>query len=161
MSHAWQHSDMSPPSPSHPSCCWEACPDTTKRTHPQASQTNILSSQITASVSLTSSAGSVMGQRSIGRFADISWILPHTPTTGIPVRRAAFDRDTHVAEHVAIFTHVHCRALPLRQPAPPIGAIRSSLAWRCDKCDSSVLPSPASSCSSMPSISSQSRCSLA
>ncbi|ESS62780.1 hypothetical protein TCDM_09520 [Trypanosoma cruzi Dm28c] len=76
MPHAWQHSDMSPPGPSHPSCCWEACPDTTKRAHPQASQTNILSSQITASVSLTSSAGSVMGQLPIVRFADISWILP-------------------------------------------------------------------------------------
>ncbi|RNC38356.1 peptide hydrolase [Trypanosoma cruzi] len=31
--------------------------------------------QITASTSLTSSAGSLMGQLSIGRFADISWIL--------------------------------------------------------------------------------------
>ncbi|ESS60617.1 hypothetical protein TCDM_11851 [Trypanosoma cruzi Dm28c] len=53
----------------------EACPDNTKRAHPQASQTNILPSQITASASLTSSAGSVMGQLPIGRFADLSWIL--------------------------------------------------------------------------------------
>ncbi|EKF98080.1 hypothetical protein TCSYLVIO_011030, partial [Trypanosoma cruzi] len=52
---------MYPPGPSHPSCWWKACPDTTKRAHPQASQTNILPSQITASASLTSSAGSVMG----------------------------------------------------------------------------------------------------
>ncbi|RNC34444.1 regulator of sigma E protease [Trypanosoma cruzi] len=66
---------MSPPGPSHPSCWWEACPDTTKRACPQASQTNILPSQITASASLTSSAGSMMGQLSIGRFADPSWIL--------------------------------------------------------------------------------------
>ncbi|ESS63498.1 hypothetical protein TCDM_08646 [Trypanosoma cruzi Dm28c] len=66
---------MYPPGPSHLSCCWEACPDTTKRAHPQASQTNILPSQITASASLTSSAGSVMGQLSIGRLADLSWIL--------------------------------------------------------------------------------------
>ncbi|ESS63280.1 hypothetical protein TcG_11020 [Trypanosoma cruzi] len=32
--------------------------------------------QITASISLTSSAGPMMGQMSIGRFADLSWILP-------------------------------------------------------------------------------------
>ncbi|RNC42111.1 regulator of sigma E protease [Trypanosoma cruzi] len=30
--------------PSHPSCSWEACPDTTKRACPQAPQTNILPS---------------------------------------------------------------------------------------------------------------------
>ncbi|ESS56892.1 hypothetical protein TCDM_12466 [Trypanosoma cruzi Dm28c] len=66
---------MYPPGPSHPSCWWKACPDNTKRAHPQASQTNILPSQITASASLTSSAGSVMGQLSIGRLADLSWIL--------------------------------------------------------------------------------------
>ncbi|RNC42150.1 regulator of sigma E protease [Trypanosoma cruzi] len=45
----------------------------------------------------------------------------------------------------------------VRQPAQQIGAIHSSLAWRCDQCDSSVLPSPSPSCSSMPSMSSQSR----
>ncbi|ESS61618.1 hypothetical protein TCDM_10781 [Trypanosoma cruzi Dm28c] len=43
----------------------------------------------------------------------------------------------------------------------PIGAIHSSLAWRCDQCDSSVLPSTSSPCSSMPAMSSQSWCSLA
>ncbi|KAF8282173.1 hypothetical protein TcBrA4_0082900 [Trypanosoma cruzi] len=46
-------------------------------------------------------------------------------------------------------------------PAQPIGAIHSSFAWRCDQCDSSVLPSPSPSCSSMPSMSSLSCCSLA
>ncbi|RNC52571.1 regulator of sigma E protease [Trypanosoma cruzi] len=36
--------------------------------------------QIAPSISLISSTGSVMGQLSIGRFADISWILPrHQP----------------------------------------------------------------------------------
>ncbi|ESS60760.1 unspecified product [Trypanosoma cruzi Dm28c] len=49
----------------------------------------------------------------------------------------------------------------VRQSAQPIGAIHSSFAWRCDQCDSSVLPSPSPSCSSMPSMSSQSRGSLA
>ncbi|RNF04876.1 hypothetical protein TcG_11157, partial [Trypanosoma cruzi] len=43
----------------------------------------------------------------------------------------------------------------------PIGAIHSSLAWRCDKCDSSVLPSTSLPCSSTPSMSSQSWCFLA
>ncbi|KAF5220593.1 hypothetical protein ECC02_006445 [Trypanosoma cruzi] len=49
----------------------------------------------------------------------------------------------------------------VRQPALPIDAIHSSFVWRCDRCDSSVLPSPSPSCSSMPSMSSQSWCSLA
>ncbi|RNC40166.1 regulator of sigma E protease [Trypanosoma cruzi] len=44
----------------------------------------------------------------------------------------------------------------VRQTAQPIGAIHSSFAWHCDQCDSSVLPSPSPSCSSMPSMSSQS-----
>ncbi|RNC57547.1 regulator of sigma E protease [Trypanosoma cruzi] len=86
---------------------------------------------------------------------------PQIPTAGIPIRHAAFDRDTHVAEHVAIFTHVRCGALPLQSPAPPIGVIHSSLVWRRDQCDSSVLPSTSLSCSSMSSMSSQSWCSLA
>ncbi|RNC61192.1 regulator of sigma E protease [Trypanosoma cruzi] len=49
----------------------------------------------------------------------------------------------------------------VQQPAQPIGAIHPSFAWRCNRCDSSVLPSPSPSCSSMPSMSSQSWCSLA
>ncbi|RNE96081.1 hypothetical protein TcG_13142 [Trypanosoma cruzi] len=179
------------PGPSHPSCWWKACPDTTKRAHPQASQTNILPSQITASASLTSSAESVMGQLSIGRFAELYGYSVYAPTTGIKTRRATSGRNARFAEHLEIFTHVQCGALPPQQcavpipppahrlrhlqftlmqpmsagaasvssvqwPAQPIGAIRSS-AWRCDQCDSSVLPSTSSSCSSMPSMSSLSR----
>ncbi|RNC32424.1 regulator of sigma E protease [Trypanosoma cruzi] len=49
----------------------------------------------------------------------------------------------------------------VQQPAPPIKNIHSSYAWRCDKRDSSVLLSPSPSCSSMPSMTSQSWCSLA
>ncbi|RNC38030.1 RNA-binding protein [Trypanosoma cruzi] len=56
-----------PLGPSHPSCCWKACPVTTKRVYHQTLRTNILPSKVTASTSLTSSAGSVMGQRLIGR----------------------------------------------------------------------------------------------
>ncbi|RNC51690.1 regulator of sigma E protease, partial [Trypanosoma cruzi] len=86
---------------------------------------------------------------------------PQTPTAKITIRRAASGRNAQCAEHVGIFTHVRCGAIPLHSPAHPIGAIHSSLAWRCDQCDSSVLPSPSPSCSSMPSVSPQYWCSLA
>ncbi|EKG02265.1 hypothetical protein TCSYLVIO_006714 [Trypanosoma cruzi] len=104
-----------PPGPSHPSCWWKACPDTTKRAHPQASQTNILPSQITASASLTSSAGSLTGQLSIGRLADLSWILRlranhwHTNPT------CNFWQERPMLRACGIFTHVRCGALPLWQ----------------------------------------------
>ncbi|RNC39547.1 regulator of sigma E protease [Trypanosoma cruzi] len=104
--------------------------------------------QITAAAFLKSSAGSVTGQLPIERLAEL-YGYSQTPTTGIPVRRAASGRNAQYAEHVAIFTHVDCRALPLQQPAPTIGAIHSSLAWRCDRCASIVLPThrhPAAPC---------------
>ncbi|ESS55751.1 hypothetical protein TCDM_12757 [Trypanosoma cruzi Dm28c] len=106
---------MYPPGPSHPSCWWKACPDNTKRAHPQASQTNILPSQITASASLTSSAGSVMGQLSIGRLADLSWILRLRANHWHTNPRCNFWQEHPMLRACGIFTHVQCGALPLRQ----------------------------------------------
>ncbi|RNC43884.1 regulator of sigma E protease [Trypanosoma cruzi] len=102
-----------------------------------------------------------MGQLSIGHLADLSWILPKYQPREYRSNVQRLAENAQYAKHVAIFTHVRCGALPLQSPAPSIGDIHSSLARRCDQCDSSVLPSPSSSCSSKPSMSSQSWCSLA
>ncbi|RNC53835.1 regulator of sigma E protease [Trypanosoma cruzi] len=89
--------------------------------------------QITASISLTSSAESVMGKLSIGRFADISWILRlHTnrwnanPKRSVwqkrPLRRACSNihscsvRSTSSA---AAGAHNRCHPLIPRVALPP------------------------------------------
>ncbi|EKF34506.1 hypothetical protein MOQ_002365 [Trypanosoma cruzi marinkellei] len=130
--------------------------------------------QITTSASLTSCVGSVMGQLSIGCFAEISWILHlHTnhrntdPTCSVwqehPPRRTSGDihsfavRNTYYAAAHSPNPCTNASAppspcspscipgqpmRPVSAPCssrhPPIGAIHSSLAWRCDQCDSSV-----------------------
>ncbi|EKF99780.1 hypothetical protein TCSYLVIO_009297 [Trypanosoma cruzi] len=235
------------PGPSHPSCWWRRV-QTPRRGLVPGIADKYSPLQITAAAFLTSSAGSVMGQLSIGRFADPSWIIrlhtnhwntdptcsvwqelplrrtcsnihscsvrsassaavhspnsstsasaPPSPTSpscspGQPMRPASAPcgsrhnqsvPSTHPSRGAATSAtpassrhHRHpaaprhqcrrCRGAssqPSRQSssAPPptaIGAIHSSFAWRCDQCDSSVLPSPSSSCSPTPSMSSLSR----
>ncbi|KAF5222402.1 hypothetical protein ECC02_004433 [Trypanosoma cruzi] len=153
--------------------------------------------QITASASLTSSAGSMMRQLSIGRSADILWTLPkHQPLeyrsdaqhlTGTPNSHSMWEYSLmfsaeqflcccsaqpefphqRIGSVIPLLTLMQPRAAnaasvsSAQSPAPPIAAIHSSLAWHRDRCDSSVLPSPSSSCCSTPSTSSQSWCSLA
>ncbi|KAF5217195.1 hypothetical protein ECC02_009965 [Trypanosoma cruzi] len=89
--------------------------------------------QITAAAFLTSSAESVMGQLSIGHFAEISWILRlHTnrwnndPTRSVwqkrPMRRACGDIHScsvQSASSAAASTHNRCHPLIPRVALPP------------------------------------------
>ncbi|ESS55789.1 RNA-binding protein [Trypanosoma cruzi] len=79
--------------------------------------------QITAAAFLTSSAGPMMGQLSIGRFADPSWIIrPHTNHWNTDPTCSVW-RVARCAEYMGISTHVRCGVPPLQQlkdriPAP-------------------------------------------
>ncbi|KAF5222403.1 hypothetical protein ECC02_004434 [Trypanosoma cruzi] len=123
MPHAWQHSDTSPPGPSHLSCSWEACPDTTKRAYPGHRRQTF--SPPNNSVSIPHIQCGINDEAAVHRaFCGHFMDTPQTPATGIQIRRAAFDGNAQFAQHVGIFTHVQCRAIPLllqrttRIPAP-------------------------------------------
>ncbi|EKF33840.1 hypothetical protein MOQ_002421 [Trypanosoma cruzi marinkellei] len=123
MPHAWQHSDTSPPGPSHRSCSWEPCPDTTKRACPRTSQKNIPPPNNSVSIPHIQCGindGATIHRAFCGHFMN----TPQTPATGILSRRAAFDGNAQFAVRVGIFTHAQCRAIPLllqrtdQHPAP-------------------------------------------